>query len=65
MKMILINRDKWDVMKYLLTKPVDKYYAVLEEYNGYSTIIQYSQKYDNLHIVSVKTDNLDKAYELV
>lgn len=39
-------------------------YVVLDEYNGYSTICQYSQKYDNFHIVSVKTENLDPKIEM-
>lgn len=43
----------------------DNSYVVLDEYNGYSTICQYSSKYDDFHIVTVSSDKLDKSCEIV
>lgn len=58
-KMILIKQDALETINIINKLKLDDMYAVLEEYNGYSTICQYSLKYDNFHIVQVKTENLD------
>lgn len=42
----------------------DGQYMVLNESNGYSDIAQYSEKYQNIRIISVKTDHLKKEDEL-
>lgn len=42
----------------------DNMYVVLDEYNGYSTICQYSSKYDNFHIITVQTDRLNPKMKL-
>ena len=42
----------------------DNMYVVLDEYNGFTTICQYSRKYDDFHIVTVSTDKLDKSLML-
>lgn len=64
MKMILIKQDALESMNIINKLKVDNMFVVLEEYNGYSTISQYSSKYDNFHVVSVKTENLDRNMEL-
>lgn len=64
MKMILINQDSMESMNIINKLKVDNMFVVLEEYNGFSTIAQYSKKYNNFHVVSVKTENLDRKMEL-
>lgn len=49
----LINGIKYDNM-----------YVVLDENNGFTTICQYSKKYDDFHIVTVQTEKLDKSLML-
>lgn len=63
-KMILLKQDVLETINVINRLKVDDMYVTMEEYNGYSTICQYSKKYDNFHIVSVKTDNLKKNLEL-
>lgn len=64
MKMILIKQDALESINIINKLKVDNMFVVLEEYNGFSTICQYSKKYNNFHVVSVKTENLDKSMEL-
>lgn len=59
-KFIILDRDSIYNLRPLYEAKNDNAYIVLEEYNGYSTIAQYSYKYDNIKIVTVLTDNLDK-----
>lgn len=61
MKMVIIKQEDIQNMIKLMTLKQDDSFFVMSEYNGYSKICQYSQKYDNLHIVEVKTDNLKNA----
>lgn len=56
--MIIIKQEHIDEMYMLMRMKQDNAYIVLNEYNGYSTICQYTSRYDNLHIVNVKTENL-------
>lgn len=63
-KFTIIKREKMDELHMLYTMCIDNAYTVLEEFNGYSTIAQYSKKYDQIKIISVKSDNLDRSKRL-
>lgn len=60
-KFTIISRDKVDELLMLYKMQVDNSYIVLEEYNEFSTICQYSSKYDQVKMITVKTENLDKS----
>lgn len=64
-KFIVISQEQLDTINVINNMKVDNLYTVLDEYEDYSTICQYSKKYDNLHIVSVKTENLDKTKSML
>lgn len=57
----IIKQEDLQTINQLNKLKKDNSYRVLNEFNGYSTIIQYSTKYDNFHIVSVPTDKLDET----
>lgn len=42
----------------------DGMYIVLNEFNGYSYICQYSKKYDSFKLINVPTDKLDTKLHL-
>lgn len=63
-KMILISQDALESMNIINKLKIDNMFVELEEFNGFTTISQYSKKYDNFHVVCVKTDNLDRSMEL-
>lgn len=42
----------------------DRLYVVLQEANGFTDIAQYSDKYQNIRIVTVPSDRLDKSNRL-
>ena len=60
-KFTIISKDKVDELLMLYKMQVDNSYIVLEEYNEFSTICQYSSKYDQVKMITVKTENLDKS----
>lgn len=60
-KFTIISKDKVDEILMLYKMQVDNSYIVLEEYNEFSTICQYSSKYDQVKMITVKTENLDKS----
>ena len=60
----IIKRDVVDQLLMLYKMKVDNEYVVVEEFNGYSTIFQYSSKYDQVKMISVKTENLDPLKRL-
>lgn len=64
MKMVIVKQDALESINIINKLKLDNMFVVLEEYNGYSTICQYTKKYDNFHIISVKTENLDRSNEL-
>ena len=64
MKMIIIKPEHIQNMNKLMTIKQNDAFFIMDEYNGYSKICQYSSKYDNLHIVEVKSDNLKSACQL-
>lgn len=64
MKLTIIKQDVLDSINVINKLKIDNMYVVLDEYNGYSTICQYTKKYDDFHIVSVKSENLDRSNEM-
>ena len=64
MKMVIINREDINNMNKLMMLKENDSFFIIDEYNGYSKICQYSSKYDNLHIVEVKNDNLKNACKM-
>lgn len=58
-KFIVIAQENINEINAINNLQVDDMYTVLNEYNGYSTICQYSKKYDSFHIATVKTDRLN------
>ena len=60
----IIRQDDLKSINHINEMKLDNMYVTIDEYNGYSTIIQYSSKYDNFKIISVPTERLDKNYEL-
>lgn len=64
MKMIIVKQDDINNMIKLMTLKENDTFFVLDEFNGYSKICQYSSKYDNLHIVEVKSENLKNACKM-
>lgn len=60
-KFIVIDQEQLETINVINNLKMDNMYTVLDEYGEYSTIAQYSKKYDNFHIVSVKTENLDRT----
>jgi len=64
MKMVIIKREDINNMNKLMILKENDSFFVMDEFNGYSKICQYSSKYDNLHIVEVKNDNLKNACKM-
>lgn len=64
-KFTIISQEQLETINVMNNMKIDNLYSVLDEYEEYSTIVQYSKKYDNFHIVSVKTENLDKTKSIV
>lgn len=60
----VLKQEELETINAINRMKINDAYVVLNEYNGYSTICQYSQKYDNFHIVSVKTENLDPKVKM-
>lgn len=55
----IMTRKNVDEIKLLYALKRDNTYIVLDEYNGVSTICQYSSKYDQVKIIKVKSDKLN------
>lgn len=64
-KFTIIKRDTVDQLLMLYTMKEDNAYVVVDEFNEYSTIFQYSSKYDQVKMISVKTENLDPKKRLL
>lgn len=63
-KFTIIRRELVDELGMLYHMKVDNAYVVVEEFNEFSTIAQYSAKYDQVKLITVKTENLDKTKRL-
>ena len=58
--MIIIKKEDVPKIQKLFELAINDSYITLEEYNGYRTIVQYNEKYDDVHICSVNAETLDK-----
>lgn len=58
-RMIIVNQKNVDDIQMMNKLQIDDMYTILYQNEEYSIICQYSKKYDNFHIVSVKTDRLN------
>ena len=63
-KFTIIKQKTVDELSMLYHMKVDNAYIVLEEFNEFSTIAQYSAKYNQVKLITVKTENLDKTKRL-
>ena len=63
-KFTIIKRELVDELNMLYSMKIDNSYVVVEEYNEFSTIFQYSKKYDQVKMITVKTENLDPTKRL-
>ena len=64
-KFYVIPLDDVSKIKRLYSNRINHQYTVLNYYEEYSDIAQYSLKYDMVSIKTVKTSNLDTTKELV
>lgn len=64
MKMVILKQDDLESINIINKLKVDSMYIVLNEYEGYSTICQYTRKYDGFHIIQVKSEKLDRSKQL-
>ena len=63
-KFVIIDKDTLYRLPRLLEAKIDNAYIILDESNGYADLAQYSAKYDNIKIVTVLADNLDRSKAL-
>ena len=57
--MTIIKKEDLVKIARLFDVRIDEAYITLYEKNGFKEIIQYSAKYDNVHIAKVKAETLD------
>ena len=63
-KFYTLEEEQVQQVQKLFDNKIDNQYVVLSTYNNYADIIQYSTKYQNVHIVSVQKNKLDLEKEL-
>lgn len=63
-KFTIIKRDIADQLIMLYNMKIDNLYIVCEEFNSFSTILQYSKKYDQVKMITVKSEDLDPHLRL-
>lgn len=49
----------------LFRDKIDSQFIILGSANGFTDIAQYSTKYQNVRVITVRTENLDYTYRLV
>ena len=64
MAFTIVKETALDEMKMLYRMKEDNSYIILDEYKEFSVIAQYSSLYDQVKIITVKTENLDKSKRL-
>lgn len=62
-KITVLSQNTLESIRKLNAIKVDGAYIVMDSYDEFSVICQYSEKYDSFHIVTVKTDRLNKDRE--
>lgn len=63
-KFTIIREEKLEGLSLLYRMKIDNQYVVVEEFNGFSTIFQYSKKYDQVKMITVQTSALDPNLRL-
>lgn len=63
-KFFTIKEDKVRYLSLLMERKNPNEFVVLSEYNEFVDICQYSEKYQNLHIISVPSGRLDWSKRL-
>lgn len=63
-KFTIIKRDHVDQLLMLYAMRIDNSYIVIDSNNGFSTIAQYSEKYKQVKLITVPTDQLNTSLEL-
>lgn len=58
--MFILNEKQVKLIQELLTNKFNNEYVLLNEGNGFADIAQYSEKYDNVRLVTVRNDRLTK-----
>ena len=63
-KFTIIKKEAADGLMKLYETKKDNSYIVVDVFNEYSTIFQYSAKYNQVKMISVKTENLNPTDRL-
>lgn len=63
-KFYTLEQSQLVLVQMLFEHKIDNEYVILNKYNNYCDIVQYSQKYQNVHFVSVPQNKLDTTKEL-
>ena len=59
-----IEEANMNLISDLFANRINDQYVILNQNNGYSDIVQYSEKYQNVKVVTVMTRNLDPKMAL-
>lgn len=63
-KMFFLSKETLDGINYLFQKGTDGSYIVINEKNGFADIAQLCLDYDNVRLVTVRSDRLDKRLQV-
>lgn len=63
-KFTVLSKEVVDELTMLYQMRIDNSYIVVDEYNEFSVICQYSSKYDQVKMITVRTENLDPVKRL-
>lgn len=63
-KMFCIDSQNVEQIKRLLQRKIDQEYVILSKWNTYADIAQWCDKYQNVRIVTVPLDRLDRSMHL-
>lgn len=64
MKMYILSARQIEGINTLMSRKKDNEYLVLHKFNEYVDIVQYSAKYNNVHICTVYEKKLDPSTKL-
>lgn len=59
-----ITEDKFRLLPLLIQYKSDKEFVILKDDNNFCDIAQWSNKYQNIKILTVRKDNLDMRYHI-
>ena len=63
-KFYTIEQSQMLLLQMLFEHKIDNEYTILSKYNNMCDIAQYSEKYQNIHLVTVPQNKLDSRKEL-